>query len=177
MQHSQIRKITLLGLLFALMSALSFVESMLTPWLGLPPGVKIGLANTVVMYALLCLGKRSAFCLTMLKSLFVLITRGVMSGALSLGGGLLAFCAMALLDGSGKPKTSLFLLSAVSAIAHNMGQLMVLKLLMRSVYVFYYFPVLLVSGLVMGVLTAFCLKMMKPALKRFGYFIEGDENK
>lgn len=158
-----------MGLLFALMSALSFLESMLTPWLGLPPGVKIGLANIVVMYALLCLGKGSALTLTALKSLFVLLTRGVTAGALSLGGGMLAFLVMTLLHGP-KHKASLFILSASSAIAHNLGQLLVLKLLMRSVYTLYYMPILLVSGLVMGSLTVCCLKAMVPALKKLGYW-------
>lgn len=169
MRNGKTRKIALMGLLFALMSALSFFESMLTPWLGLPPGVKIGLANIVVMYALLCLGKGSALTLTLLKSLFVLLTRGATAGALSLGGGMLAFVAMALLYGP-KRKVSLFILSTSSAILHNLGQLLILKLLMRSVYTLYYMPILLVSGLVMGALTAGCLAAMAPALKRLGYW-------
>lgn len=169
MRKGKPKKIALMGLLFALMSALSFLESMLTPWLGLPPGVKIGLANIVVMYALLCLGKGSAFTLTVLKSLFVFLTRGATAGALSLGGGMLAFLAMALLYGPSR-KASLFILSASSAILHNLGQLLILKLLMRSVYALYYMPVLLVSGLVMGSLTVGCLKAMIPALKKLGYW-------
>lgn len=155
--------------MFALMSALSFLEGLLTPWLGLPPGVKIGLANIVVMYALLCLGKGSALTLTVLKSMFVFFTRGATAGALSLGGGILAFLAMALLYGP-KRKVSLFILSAMSAIAHNLGQLLILRLLMRSVYALYYLPILLVSGLVMGSLTVCCLRAMLPALERLGYW-------
>lgn len=155
--------------MFALMSALSFLEGLLTPWLGLPPGVKIGLANIVVMYALLCLGKGSALTLTVLKSMFVFFTRGATAGALSLGGGILAFLAMALLYGP-KRKVSLFILSVMSAIAHNLGQLLILRLLMRSVYALYYLPILLVSGLVMGSLTVCCLRAMLPALKRLGYW-------
>ena len=154
----------------------SFAEGFLTPWLGLPPGVKIGLANTVVMYALLCLGKGSAFTLTVLKSMFVFLTRGAMAGALSLGGGLLAVLAMSLLYGP-KRKVSLFMLSAVSAILHNLGQLMVLGFLMRSVYTLYYLPILLVSGLIMGSLTACCLKAAAPALKRLGYWDPVDPHK
>ena len=169
MHKGKTQKIALMGLLFALMSALSFLESMLTPWLGLPPGVKIGLANIVVMYALLCLGKGSALTLTVLKSLFVLLTRGATAGALSLGGGMLAFLVMALLYGQ-KRKVSLFILSASSAILHNLGQLLVLKVLMQSVYTLYYMPILLVSGLVMGFLTVSCLTAMIPALKKLGYW-------
>ena len=52
-----------MGLLFALSVVLSFLEGTLTPLLGLPPGVKLGLANVVVMYALFFLGRGSAFTL------------------------------------------------------------------------------------------------------------------
>ena len=176
LQKGKTKAIAVQGVLFALMSALSFAEGFLTPWLGLPPGVKIGLANTVVMYALLCLGKGSAFTLTVLKSMFVFLTRGAMAGALSLGGGLLAVLAMSLLYGP-KRKVSLFMLSAVSAILHNLGQLMVLGFLMRSVYTLYYLPILLVSGLIMGSLTACCLKAAAPALKRLGYWDPVDPHK
>lgn len=169
LHREKAKKIALMGLLFALMSALSFLEGMLTPWLGLPPGVKLGLANVVVMYALLCLGRGSALGLTVLKSMFVLLTRGITAGALSLGGGMLAFLSMALLYGP-KRKASLFVLSTAGAVLHNLGQLLVLKLMMRSVYVLYYLPILLISGLVMGSLTVCCLRAMVPALKRLGYW-------
>ena len=43
------------------------------------PGVKLGLANVVVMYALFFLGRGSAFTLVLLKSFFVLLTRGAVS--------------------------------------------------------------------------------------------------
>ena len=86
-----------MGLLFALSVVLSFLEGTLTPLLGLPPGVKLGLANVVVMYALFFLGRGSAFTLVLLKSFFVLLTRGAMAGALSLGGGLLSLGVMAVL--------------------------------------------------------------------------------
>lgn len=52
MRNNKTRQVALSGLLFALAMALSFMESAITPLLGLIPGVKIGLANIVVMYAL-----------------------------------------------------------------------------------------------------------------------------
>lgn len=174
MRNGRVKKIALLGLLFALACALSFVESMLLPWLGLPPGVKIGLANIVVMFAMLTIGKESALFLTILKSAFAFLTRGAAAGLLSLGGGLLAYFVMLLFCRRAK-KPSLFLLSTGSAIAHNLGQLLVLKLMMCSAYALYYLPVLLVSGLAMGSLTAYCLKLLGPALQRFGYKNQGSK--
>ena len=52
-RREQTRRVALLGMLFALAMVLSWLEGLVTPLLGLPPGVKPGLANIVVMYALL----------------------------------------------------------------------------------------------------------------------------
>lgn len=68
LRNEKTRRVALMGLLFALSVVLSFLEGTLTPLLGLPPGVKLGLANVVVMYALFFLGRGSAFTLVLLKS-------------------------------------------------------------------------------------------------------------
>ena len=87
MQNYKARQTALLGMLFALSMALSFLESMLTPFFGLMPAMKLGLSNIVVMYAVLFLNRRSALYLVLLKALFALLTRGVTAGFLSLCGG------------------------------------------------------------------------------------------
>ena len=67
-------EIALSGLLFALAMALSFIEGTLViP--GLAPGMKLGLANIVVMYALFFMGARQALYLDLLKALFVFLVR------------------------------------------------------------------------------------------------------
>ncbi len=54
--------VAFLGMLFALVIVLSFLEAMITPALGLPPGVKPGLANIAVFYstALYVMGRDEA---------------------------------------------------------------------------------------------------------------------
>ena len=82
-------EIALSGLLFALAMALSFLEGTLViP--GLAPGMKLGLANIVVMYALFFMGVRQALYLDLLKALFVFLVSGGTAGFLSLCGGLLS---------------------------------------------------------------------------------------
>ena len=69
------QEIALSGLLFALAMALSFIEGTLViP--GLAPGMKLGLANIVVMYALFFMGARQALYLDLLKALFVFLEIG-----------------------------------------------------------------------------------------------------
>ena len=104
------RKTALLGVLFALAAVLSLGEGALAPALGLPPGVKPGLANTVVMFALLFLGLPQAACLAVLKALLALLARGAVAGALSLCGGLFSVGVMWLLHRFARPTP--FILSA-----------------------------------------------------------------
>ena len=84
MRYTKAKEVALLGVLFALAMALSFMESALTPLLGLLPAMKLGLSNVVVMFALLFLPRRQALLLAILKAVFALLTRGVTAGFLSL---------------------------------------------------------------------------------------------
>ena len=91
--YEKTRHIALSGLLFALAMALSFIEGTLTiP--GLMPGMKLGLANIVVMYALFFMGPKQALVLDVLKALFVFLVSGFTAGFLSLCGGLLSLLAV-----------------------------------------------------------------------------------
>ncbi len=122
-QKGAARRVALLGVLFALAAVLSLFEGALAGAMGLPPGVKPGLANTVVMFALLFLGLPPAACLAVLKALLALLTRGAVAGALSLCGGVFSVGVMWLLRRFAKPTP--FILSASGALAHNAGQLAV----------------------------------------------------
>ena len=94
--YEKTRHIALSGLLFALAMALSFIEgSLVIP--GLLPGMKLGLANIVVMYALFFMGVKQALVLDVLKALFVFLVSGFTAGFLSLCGGLLSLLVMAVL--------------------------------------------------------------------------------
>lgn len=153
-----------MGMLLCLAIVLSFVEGMIPPLPALPPGVKLGLSNIVVIYCLFFLNVKSACGIAVLKSFFVLLTRGVTAGFLSLCGGLLSVIVMAIAI---RPKKlSYLILSILGAVSHNIGQIAAASLLFKSATVFYYLPVLIVSGVLMGTLTAALMKVLLPALKR-----------
>jgi len=118
LQNYKARQTALLGMLFALSMALSFLESMLTPFLGLMPAMKLGLSNIVVMYAVLFLNRRSALYLVLLKALFALLTRGVTAGFLSLCGGALSLAVFCLLLALPFTITG-YIFSVSGALAHN----------------------------------------------------------
>ena len=166
--YEKTRRIALSGLLFALAMALSFIEGTLTiP--GLLPGMKLGLANIVVMYALFFMGPRQALVLDVLKALFVFLVSGFTAGFLSLCGGLLSLLVMAVLYYVVPVRPTWFILSVCGALAHNVGQLLGAGVIISSSLSLYYAPVMLVLGLVMGALTSIPLKALLPALGRLGF--------
>ena len=167
------QKIALLGLLSAQALALSFLENLLPAMPFLPPGVKLGLSNIVTMFTASAMGFSSALTVTLIKSLFVLLTRGVTAFFMSLGGGLLSTVAMCLMIKFAKNKFGYIGVAVVSAICHNLGQLAVSIIVTKTTAFVYYTPVLLLSGIVMGVITGSVLKAVMPLLmKQSKYFIK-----
>ena len=166
--YEKTRRIALSGLLFALAMALSFIEGTLTiP--GLLPGMKLGLSNIVVMYALFFMGPRQALVLDVLKALFVFLVSGFTACLLSLCGGLLSLLVMWVLYYLLPVRPTWFILSVCGALAHNIGQLLGAGVIISSSLSFYYAPVMLVLGLVMGALTSITLKALLPALGKMGF--------
>ena len=165
---SKTQEIALSGLLFALAMALSFVEGTLViP--GLMPGMKLGLANIVVMYALFFMGGKQALVLDLLKALFVFLVSGWTAGFLSLCGGLFSLLVMWVLYYHFPVRPTWFILSVCGALAHNVGQLLGARVILSSAMSLYYAPVMLVFGLIMGSLTSITLRALLPALGRLGY--------
>lgn len=160
------KQLVLTGLFFALALVLSIVESTL-PSIPLPvPGVKFGLSNIVVMYALFFLSKSQAYAIAILKALFVIITRGIIAGILSLFGGILSLTIMLLLIIIFRNKVSYLLISIFGAVAHNIGQFIAVTFIYAGLYLWVYIPVLLISGVAAGIATATLLRFILPAFKK-----------
>ena len=164
-QNYKARQTALLGMLFALSMALSFLESMLTPFFGLMPAMKLGLSNIVVMYAVLFLNRRSALYLVLLKALFALLTRGVTAGFLSLCGGVLSLAVFCLLLALPFTITG-YIFSVSGALAHNCGQLLGAAALLSDKMAITYAPMLLIAGLIVGSCTYMVSRLIFPAVKR-----------
>lgn len=163
MRNSKARDAALTGMLFALAIALSFLESAVAPVLGLMPAMKLGLANIVVMYALLFLGTRTAVLLVLLKALFALLTRGATAGFLSLCGASLSLLVLWVL--LHLPfSVSGYLFTVCGALAHNAGQLLAASCLLSSAMALAYAPVLMVVALPVGMLSCLLARAVFAAL-------------
>jgi heptaprenyl diphosphate synthase len=158
------KKIVFLGLMLAIIIVLSALEHMLPPLPLLPPNVRIGLSNIVTMYCVLFVSRTSAVTLNLLKSLFVLLTRGPIAGLLSLCGGMLSIFVIILLIVIFRDRISYVTISVAGACFHNLGQYAAVSFLLASPYLMYYLPVLIVSGVAVGFLTGALLKLTLPAL-------------
>ena len=162
----KVKRLALMGLLFALAMALSFLESLLPALPMLPPGIRLGLSNIVTMYALFVLGPVSGYTIAVLKALLVLLTRGAVAAAMSAAGGVFSVTIMLLLSLLPGIKEQYLLLSVFGGAAHNIGQLVMARFIINNQYVWYYFPVLLVAGLLMGAITGMALRVVLPYLNR-----------
>ncbi len=160
------QKIALLGILSAQALALSFIENLLPAMPFLPPGVKLGLSNIVTMFTAGTMGFLPALAVTLIKSLFVLLTRGVTAFFMSFGGGFFSTVAMCLMIKFVKEKSGFVGVAVVSAVCHNVGQLAVSIIVTKTTAFIYYAPVLLLSGVVMGIVTGIILKAVMPLLMK-----------
>lgn len=158
--------LVLTSLIFAAALVLSIVENMLPPLPIAVPGVKFGLSNIAVMYALFFLGKKQAYTIGILKAAFVFITRGGIAGLLSLSGGLLSITVMVLLMALFRERITYLILSIFGAVSHNVGQFIVIMLIYTGMNMWAFLPVLLISGLAAGIVTSTLLKFIMPAFQR-----------
>ena len=166
------------ALLFALSIVMAYLEHLIPPLPFAPPGVKLGLSNIITMYALFFIGIPQAFLIAVLKAGFVLLTRGTIASLLSLSGGLASVGVMALLSIPGRKddskKLTYLFLSISGAIFHNLGQLVIVYFMISHSFLAY-IPVLIISGIVMGLITGSLLYLLLPALHHsFGIGRKGD---
>ncbi|NLL73962.1 MAG: Gx transporter family protein [Clostridiales bacterium] len=143
-------KVASYGLFIALAFVFSYVE-FLIPIPFTMPGMKLGLANLVIIIAMYGMGIKEALVLSIMRILLVGFTFKDPSSLLfSFAGGLLSWLLMAICK-----KTKLFSMlgvSIVGGIAHNIGQIIVAIIYVNNTSLLYYLPFLMISGVVSGTL-------------------------
>jgi len=149
-KYTKQHRTALLSMLLALALICSYVESLIPFYFGVP-GVKLGLTNIVVLFALYLLGGKEAFAISIMRILLTAFLFGnLFSMAYSLAGGILSFIVMLLLKKY--VKLNLLSVSVAGGISHNLGQLIIAAILVENYHVFYYMAILFVSGAVTGFL-------------------------
>ena len=162
MKHST-KTLTTCAVLASLALALSYLEAFFPPLLPLP-GVKLGLANIVTVYALYALGVSSAFSILVVRCLLGSLFAGNASALIfSLLGGLCAMLVMIVLHRL--PRLSIYGVSIGGAAAHNCGQVAAAMLTLGSTAPLAYLPFLLVVAVFTGALTGFVAALLFRAMR------------
>lgn len=143
------KSIALLGICAAIAMVLSYIESLI-PLSFAVPGIKLGLANIAVIFALYKLGAKEAVAVSMVRIVWMAILFGnVMTLAYSIAGAALSLTAMIFLKRWDRFST--VGVSVIGGILHNTGQILVAMLIMEIAQIVYYLPILCVSGIAAGV--------------------------
>lgn len=141
-------RVAYFGVFTALALIFSYVETLIPINFGVP-GMKLGLANLIVVIALYKMSVREAFLLSVVRVLLSGFLFGnYFSIIYSMAGAVLSLSVMALLKRAGG--FSVMGVSMAGGVCHNIGQLIVAMLAVETFSVIYYVPVLLVAGLVTG---------------------------
>lgn len=143
------KKVAYGGLFLALALVASYVETLIPLQIGIP-GVKIGLANGVIMVLLYMVNVKETYAVSIGRIVLAGFLFGnLMMIAYSLAGGMLSLTVMVLLR---KIKGfSPVGVSVAGGVAHNVGQLIVAAIVLETSRLIYYLPVLLISGTIAGI--------------------------
>lgn len=158
------KKLTLLSIFTAVALVLSYIEMLLPPVYSAVPGVKIGLANIIIIFLMYKFSFKSAAVVSAVRVVLISLMFGnAIILVYSLAGAVLSLCFMAILK-----KTNLFSIlgvSIVGAVTHNLGQVITAIILMETVQIGYYMVVLSISGtlagIAVGIVSAYVLKYTK----------------
>lgn len=158
------KRLVLLAMLTAVAMILSYVESLL-PSVGIP-GVKMGLANIAVIFALFRFGWKEAAALSLVRVVLVSLLFGSVGAMLySLAGAVLSLAVMALLRRIDRFST--VGISVAGGVAHNAGQILIAMLILQTKQLLGYLPVLAVSGIAGGVLTGLAAALLIRRIPEF----------
>ena len=143
------KKLATLAITISFAMVLSYIESRIPAFVAIP-GIKIGLANIAVIFALYKFGVKEAVVVSLVRIFLISLLFGsFVSLAYSLAGGVLSLLAMAIL----KRFTPLgeITVSICGGVLHNAGQIAMASLILNTNVVVYYLPFLMVSGIIAGI--------------------------
>ena len=141
-------RVAYFGVFTALALMFSYIETMIPIQFGVP-GIKLGLANIMIVIMLYKSSAKEALLLSIVRIMLSGFLFGNLSSIIySIAGGVLSLGIMTLLKKQGG--FSVIGVSVAGGVSHNVGQLIVAMLVVETYQVGYYFPVLLVAGVLTG---------------------------
>lgn len=146
-------KLVLSGILAAVAVVLNIAESFLPPLMPLP-GIKLGIANSVVVFAAYFLNFRCAAAVQTVRILAgALLSGQVISAIYSIAGGMASLAVIRFLR---LATSQMWAVSAFAAVANVTGQVTVAFFVMQSDGVFAYLPYMIIASVISGTVTGVC---------------------
>lgn len=159
------KRIARMGLLTALALIIFTIEAQIPPPVPIP-GIKLGLANIITVYAMFTLGPKDTLLILMCRILLGSVFTGqLMSLFYSLSGGILCYIAMLVMRRIVTDK-QIWVCSVIGAMAHNIGQIIAAILIAQTPQLILYLPVLMFSGIIAGLFTGLCAQFVVGRLKK-----------
>lgn len=158
------KRLTAMALLTAVALIMFTVEAQIPPPVPIP-GVKLGLANIITVYAMFMLGPKDTLLILLARVVLgSMFSSAAITLIYSLSGGLLCYLAMLLLR---KLLTlrQIWVCGVIGAIFHNVGQTLAAICIYQSLSVAVYFPLLVISGVVTGLFTGLCAQFLVQRLR------------
>lgn len=158
MKQYSLRQLTYMAVLTAVALTIFVIEAQLPP-LAPFPGIKLGLANIVTVYAVFALGPGPAALILLARILLGSLFAGGMTILYSLAGGLCCYLVMLVMRRL-VSKKQIWVCSVLGAMAHNAGQIAAAIAITHTPGVAVYLPILLVSGILTGLFTGLCAQFL-----------------
>ncbi|WP_313530555.1 Gx transporter family protein [Anaerotignum sp.] len=157
------KQITSIAILTTIALIIFMVEVQIPVLLPIP-GVKLGLANIVTIYAMFMLTPKDTFYILILRVFLGSVFSGrIMTFLYSLTGGLLCY-GMLLIMRKFVSDKYIWVCGVFGGVVHNLGQILVAIIILQTPMLFYYFPILMVTGIITGIFTGICSQMLIKAM-------------
>ena len=163
----KIRRLTELSLLTAAALIIFIVELQIPNPFPIP-GIKLGLANIITVYAVYRYRAAEVALIVAVRLILGAVFSGNYFALLySAAGALLCLVGMLLLKRV-IDEDHLWMASVLGAVLHNTGQMAAALIVMRTPQLIAYYPFLLVSGCLAGAFTGLCAQIVIKRLKKAG---------
>ena len=164
--HSKPKKLAFLSMMTAFALVLSYLEALMPPIYAAVPGVKIGLPNIVIIFLLYRFSLKEAAMVSAVRLLLVALFFGnAMTLLYSFAGAILSIAVMCLLK-----LTKFFSMIGVSiagGVFHNVGQIVVAAIVLKTAEIGFYMPVLAVSGTLAGIAVGLISVLLLKKMEKF----------
>ena len=168
MRSNRTKRLCYMAILTAIALTIFVVEAQIP--LPVPvPGMKLGLANIITVYAMFRLGPRDTLLILLARIVLGSMFSGGFSAMLySLAGGLMCYLAMLLLRNV-LTENQIWAASIVGAMFHNIGQVAVAMFMASNWRMIYYLPILLAVSVLTGAFTGICAQVLNKRLRKLSF--------